>query len=148
MPEYKNTNRFKKPFTKNGPGRRDFADSKERFRAECSSCHKACEVPFRPNGKKPVFCSNCFTPDTSRTTRDSYQKPEYPSPRAFAPTARPEQDRRIDDIKRQLAVLEGKIDLLIQSFEASKQAAKEVAPSLSSVLKKVSVKKVVARKKD
>ena len=26
----------------------------------CSECRKSCEVPFRPSGDKPVFCSDCF----------------------------------------------------------------------------------------
>jgi CxxC-x17-CxxC domain-containing protein len=29
-------------------------------RATCSECGDSCEVPFRPTGDKPVFCSNCF----------------------------------------------------------------------------------------
>lgn len=29
--------------------------------AVCSECGKDCEVPFRPTGDKPVFCSNCFS---------------------------------------------------------------------------------------
>ncbi len=26
----------------------------------CSECRKECEVPFKPTGSKPVFCSDCF----------------------------------------------------------------------------------------
>ncbi len=29
--------------------------------AVCSECGKDCEVPFKPTGSKPVFCSNCFS---------------------------------------------------------------------------------------
>ena len=32
----------------------------EMHSAVCSDCGKDCEVPFRPTGNKPVFCSNCF----------------------------------------------------------------------------------------
>ncbi len=32
----------------------------EMHQATCSECSKSCEVPFRPSGSKPVFCSNCF----------------------------------------------------------------------------------------
>jgi len=28
--------------------------------ATCSDCGKACQVPFRPTGSKPVRCSDCF----------------------------------------------------------------------------------------
>jgi len=29
-------------------------------KAVCSECGDDCEIPFRPTGNKPVFCSNCF----------------------------------------------------------------------------------------
>lgn len=29
-------------------------------KAICNQCGAACEVPFRPSGERPVFCSNCF----------------------------------------------------------------------------------------
>ena len=29
-------------------------------RATCSECGDSCELPFKPSGSKPVFCSNCF----------------------------------------------------------------------------------------
>lgn len=37
-----------------GSGRPDM------HRATCNDCGNSCEVPFRPTGSKPVFCSNCF----------------------------------------------------------------------------------------
>ena len=33
---------------------------KKMYRAVCASCGKTCEVPFRPTGDKPVYCSDCF----------------------------------------------------------------------------------------
>lgn len=41
-------------FRRGGSGRR------EMHRAVCDKCGKDCEVPFRPSGDKPIFCSNCF----------------------------------------------------------------------------------------
>jgi len=45
-------------------GRRDFndrgSDRPELFDAICAQCGSACKVPFRPNGRKEVFCSKCF----------------------------------------------------------------------------------------
>lgn len=44
------------------PGARRINESgKETFPAVCDSCGKTCGVPFRPNGKKPVLCSLCFS---------------------------------------------------------------------------------------
>lgn len=33
---------------------------REMFSAVCASCGKTCQVPFRPTGSKPVYCSDCF----------------------------------------------------------------------------------------
>lgn len=46
-------------------GGRDFGGRSSRppmqmHKATCSNCGNECEVPFRPTGSKPVFCSRCF----------------------------------------------------------------------------------------
>lgn len=41
--------------------------SREMFAATCSSCGREAQVPFRPTGSKPVYCSDCF----------SSQRPSY-----------------------------------------------------------------------
>lgn len=43
-------------------GRRSFGDRGDRqmYDAICSECGKKCQVPFRPTGSKPVYCSECF----------------------------------------------------------------------------------------
>lgn len=35
---------------------------REMFSATCATCGREAQVPFRPNGSKPVYCSECFTP--------------------------------------------------------------------------------------
>lgn len=32
----------------------------EMHKVICDKCKKECEVPFKPTGNKPVFCSDCF----------------------------------------------------------------------------------------
>jgi CxxC-x17-CxxC domain-containing protein len=32
----------------------------ELYDAVCAECRNKCQVPFRPNGKKPVLCRDCF----------------------------------------------------------------------------------------
>ncbi|MFA5126442.1 MAG: CxxC-x17-CxxC domain-containing protein [Patescibacteria group bacterium] len=39
-------------------GGRDGA--KTMHKAICSECGYACEVPFKPTGDRPIYCSNCF----------------------------------------------------------------------------------------
>ena len=33
---------------------------REMFSATCADCGREAQVPFRPNGSKPVYCSDCF----------------------------------------------------------------------------------------
>ena len=46
-----------------GFGNRDRGDRErpEMHEAVCSDCGKRCEVPFKPTGDKPIYCSQCFT---------------------------------------------------------------------------------------
>jgi CxxC-x17-CxxC domain-containing protein len=59
MGNFKQKNRHNKRrnsggFSSRNPGR------SEMHKAVCDECKKDCEVPFRPTGDKPVFCSDCF----------------------------------------------------------------------------------------
>ena len=40
---------------KEAPGQR-----REMHEAVCASCGKTTQVPFRPSGVKPVYCSDCY----------------------------------------------------------------------------------------
>ena len=44
-------------------GGRDFGQRSQMqmHEAICAECGQKCEVPFKPTGDKPVYCSNCFT---------------------------------------------------------------------------------------
>jgi CxxC-x17-CxxC domain-containing protein len=35
-------------------------ESRKMFTAQCDSCNSRCEVPFRPSGDKPIYCSSCY----------------------------------------------------------------------------------------
>lgn len=52
-------------FTEHGGG------AKPMFPATCADCGARCEVPFRPNGRKPVLCQNCFGQENGQETRFS-----------------------------------------------------------------------------
>lgn len=43
---------------------------REMHKATCSDCNKNCEVPFRPTGDKPVFCSDCFKNKEDNNSRN------------------------------------------------------------------------------
>jgi len=42
-----------------GRGRQD-RRPREMHKTTCSSCGKEAEVPFKPDGRKPVLCKECF----------------------------------------------------------------------------------------
>lgn len=134
---------------------RDSRGPSETFKTSCSKCHAACEVPFRPNGKKPVFCKNCFVRDEApRDTRggnsygNSYEKRSYSdrperSERLFAPAREATvEDPRIGAMQRELTVVHAKLDTLIQSLESSAYSS---ILSASSERAEKPAKKVVAK---
>lgn len=44
-------------------GKKSFGDRDSRPKmhdATCNKCGKRCQVPFRPTGERPVYCSDCF----------------------------------------------------------------------------------------
>ena len=43
-----------------GGNRRFDRRPREMHKAVCAECGKECEVPFKPNGEKPVLCKECF----------------------------------------------------------------------------------------
>lgn len=40
-------------------------------KAVCTECGNNCEVPFRPTGEKPIFCSDCFKDKGNSNSRNS-----------------------------------------------------------------------------
>lgn len=46
--------------------------------AICAECGNECKVPFKPNGKKPVFCGDCFRKSEGGSDRGE-RKPSYGS---------------------------------------------------------------------
>ncbi len=47
----------------NGRGR---TAPREMFAATCAACGAETQVPFRPSGARPVYCSDCFAKNRSR----------------------------------------------------------------------------------
>ena len=67
-----------------------------------------CQVPFAPSGRKPVYCRDCFGGQERGTAPR----------REFAPAApRVVPDKRIDDIRRDLETLTGRIEDLAAQVE-------------------------------
>ena len=56
--------------------RRDFRKEVEMHSATCDKCGARCEVPFKPSGSKPVYCSDCFRKGENFESKspDQYKK--------------------------------------------------------------------------
>jgi len=88
--------------------------------ATCAKCNMRCEVPFKPNGRKPIYCSECFEKNDDRGSSydrprdndrsDSYERPRSSSKPSFQST--PASDSK--EVVKQLKTIGIKMDKIIQ----------------------------------
>lgn len=141
-----------KDFKKGGFGGKRFGGGRPQFGADrgrpemhsatCAECGNACEVPFRPDGSRPIYCRECFgtkdpgpRPFAGRgeggrdfKPRDSFRprqdfKPRYDR----APVQSSTSDAGVSALKREIETLSGKIDRLVTALESRTQAEGAVA---------------------
>lgn len=79
--------------------------------ATCAECGKQCEVPFRPSDGKPVYCNACFG---ARKSSGNVSSNRGPARTDFGSGA---GKGSCDDIKKQLVILNQKMDRLIKAAE-------------------------------
>ncbi len=129
------------------PGGRDFGP-REMFSTTCAECGKTCEVPFRPNGEKPVYCNACFGKhkpssggDFGAPRNDFHSAPSQSFPNKFSAPSSGGQSfggtvkidgAQMGEIRDQLKSLNAKIDKLIASSEKSAPVAKKVSKKVAS----------------
>lgn len=117
----------------------------EMFDATCANCNKDCQVPFRPSGEKPVYCSSCFRRDDDRGGDRGGDFDRKPKPsrnfdfRERVETIKESKDPRIDALKTQIDSVSAKLDKLINIVS---ELGNKTVPE-----KTVAKKKVVAKKK-
>lgn len=130
-------------------GRSSFGD-KPMFPAECDACGNQCQVPFRPTGEKPVYCSDCFSkqaPDSGRNNRSEGRSER-----------RSEGSNNQDGMRKELATIQSKLDAIlavlnpsalvkIEKKEKVAEVKKEVAPAKKEEAV-VTKKEVAASKKE
>ncbi len=107
-------------------------------KATCTQCGKACEVPFRPDGSKPVLCGACFTDRNDSSFRSqSSNRSDYKPNRSYgAGNAAPRPERsnaELMQITKRLTMLEAKVSQLINMVSAmSNQAIVTPEPVLEA----------------
>lgn len=77
--------------------------------ATCSKCGKSCQVPFRPTGSKPVFCSSCF----EQTNQKSSFSPREDNRRFNNPPQQGNSSEQLNQINKKL----DKIITILQELE-------------------------------
>lgn len=117
-------------------GRDNRREDRQMHKATCDDCGERCEVPFKPSGDKPIYCSACFGKGDSSGKKDRFSKGDFSS------SSKPEySNKKHDEINAKL----DKILALLQGVNLDKKATatkvvKEEAP------KKETVKKPTAKK--
>jgi CxxC-x17-CxxC domain-containing protein len=135
-------------------------DDRTMHTTTCSGCQKSCQVPFVPAPGKPVFCDDCFvkTRNGENPIRNNPQSTYNNRDTKFA-SVQPSNDV----VARQLQVIAGKLDVLIDLITRKElsqkisvednssipEITKTDAPkktSITKIVKPVAVKKVIVKK--
>lgn len=129
----------------NSRGASRFGGEKTMHQAVCAECSKVCEVPFKPSGEKPVYCSSCFSlrPD-SRSEGRNDSRPSF-----SRPAHREESGSRTNNnLEEKIAEINAKLDKVLDLFLAKQEKKVEAKEVVKKELKKVEVKEVkpVAKK--
>ncbi len=147
-----------------GGPRRDDGGEREMHTATCAECRNECQVPFRPNGTKPVYCSNCFKRDEApryggsenngvserpRFDRgDREERPRFEKP-AFAPTRAPAAAPSADltQLKVQIDIMHSKLDRILKLVSPTMvvEPVVEAAAEADVVVKPKAKKKATAK---
>lgn len=137
-----------------GGGGRD-RERPEMHKTVCSDCGNSCEVPFRPTGDKPVFCSDCF----KNKRGDSQDRGGSRGNRDSRPNKSSYQGGG-QDYKAQFEILNVKLDKIIRALNpditeelfGSKSESFEKAPEKIKIPKKEvdtkALKKAIDKTKD
>lgn len=117
---------YKKPYGKKpsfgGPRKGGFGfgggDRDERpalHAATCNKCGAECEVPFKPNGKKPIYCRECFRKEDGATAQ--FERPRYDRAPSFEkPAYRSTPRVGNDEVTNQLKALNAKMDQILEAL--------------------------------
>lgn len=117
----------------------------EMHEATCSACNKTCEVPFKPNGRKPVFCSDCFRRDENQDDRPAFQEKRsfrddrggdrgfersfergpdrsYDRPeRVERAPERSSNDRQMAEVLGEMRIMNSKLESILKALTTSKE---------------------------
>lgn len=123
-------------------GGRDFGGDRMMHKAVCANCGNECEVPFRPSGERPVYCSNCFEKRNNeggnerRSDSRNFDKPRFDDRRGNA------GNQTNGQIMEQLKSLNAKMDRLLNALDPKTVEAPKAVESniINSIVAEPKVK--------
>lgn len=138
----------RKPGFKTFNNRNNDSRDKEMFSAVCESCQKSCEVPFRPNGQKPVYCQNCFNGQEKggNNFKPSFDRKKFGGHDSYRAPSEPRNDNRTDQLQKQIEALGSKLDKVIDLIKNIQTPAVSFSEETKKALKEASVKKPTTKK--
>ena len=116
-----------------------------KFKTVCAECGEPCEVPFKPSGDRPVYCSNCFKNRENVRPDRAKSYPSNPSNQSNSNVG--DQLRKLSEKVDQ--ILEILLSITIEDDEdedAESMAEEKMPPVIKSVPMKGAVEKSSAKK--
>ncbi len=118
------------------------SDDRRMYTAVCDKCGKTAEVPFKPSGDKPVYCSECFQKENRRDDRRGRDRRG----------GRDNDGGMLKQLSEQIKSVSNKMDRMISLLETGaekKEPAKKESAKKSETKKpaKKAVKKAAKKKK-
>ena len=130
--------------------RRSFGDRDSRrpslHDAVCDKCGKDCQVPFRPSGDKPVYCSDCFDKKGGSDSNRSRDRGGFPR-RSFGgrDSRRPSRgnidNRSISQLVEKIEILNNKLNTIIDLLSSAGEKKLKSVENKTKKRKKSTTKK-------
>lgn len=124
---------------------RDNRGGREMHQAICSQCGKDCQVPFRPTGDKPVYCSDCYEKLGNNSNSWSYRDRNRGENRSFSGNRDFGGGRNFSNNRgsenRQMEMVAKKLDRIIELLESQQLGVKTVEKKLAKKTTKKTEKK-------
>lgn len=114
---------------------------REMHKAICSNCGKECQVPFRPTGSKPVYCSECFEKRSREAGHDNFQD---------RGSRRPDFDNRSSgqpQYGEQFSALNAKLDKILAMLTPNVAVVPVKTPQVEKVVEEKLVEEKPKKKK-
>lgn len=112
--------------------------------AICAECGNSCQVPFRPSGDRPIYCSKCFESkrsgddDSRRSDRRNFERPNFEERRmqsTISCDCGKASAHHNKQLIEQLTNINAKLDVIINALNP--KVTKPTTPKKEAAKKKV-----------